>query len=1103
MLILYQSNALNELKNQLLFQMSNRIPVHPFEKETILVQSPGMAHWLKQNIASDQGVASGIEFPMPASFAWNLYQKFLSDVPDHSAFTKDSLAWHVMSLLPELVQQPDYQLLKHYLDQTIDQDESIACIRRYQLAQKIADTFDQYLVYRPDWIQQWEQGIVDFEMTHTQPWQPKLWNELVKRIKDTGQSLWHRGNLLSSLCQQLHQANPKTPFNHDQLPKVLYVFGVSTLPVMFLKLLHALSLHMEVIFFAYNPCQAYWFELNNEHNKSPSDLEALNFSNTFNTEIESNALLASMGKTGRDFFYQLNQLNPIEYDCFVEARSESDDHPSLLGRIQSHILTLTENVSFSETLNVDLDQRIACPASDRSVQVVNCHSALREVEVLHDYLLQLLDTQVDLTPKDIIIMTPDVQNYRALIEGVFSSVSIERSIPFSISDGNIRQEHPLIEAFMKLLTCNTLRCTAKEIMSFLEVPAIARCYQLTPEQLDTLKTWVCESGIRWGLNTEHQKRLSFPVNANNTWVFGLERILLGYAIDEPSKLYNNTLPFSQVSGLNAQFCGVLIEFVDAINHLMYQLENAQFIHEWIALIHQVLEDFFLADREEEGILNCIREALNDLEVQTSTVQFSEKLSHEVFVEWLNHYLDKQMSHQYFLNGKLTVSTLMPMRSIPFKVICLLGMNDTDYPRILPKSSFDLMSIKPRHGDRSRRDEDRYLFLEALLAAENFFYISYQGRSRRDNTIREPSVLVSELIAYCDRNFKETETQKPFSLEIQHPLQPFDLRYFEKSSQYFSYAKEWHLKSVCDHEIVFDHFMQKKISTSPSVQVVSVDELIRFYKNPAQYFFQVRLGFSFSSFNRTPDHHEPFTLDRLWKFICQQTLLDDWLIEEDVTLFKKEVISRIKAMGILPYNHFGRFDLLALWEMIDPLLNALNEYKANTPQSVNIELPLAHHILKGNISGCRDHRLLRYQPTKNKAKLVVQSLIEQVILCASDYPSQDAHVYCFKNSSELDKTIIPALSSQDSYQLLEKLITGYQKGLESPLTFLPNISHACLYEPISKTCPKKIQKMFEQEIKYNEYATLLWPEFNTVDWIDFYQCAQELLLPALINPTPSK
>ncbi|MBE8215017.1 MAG: exodeoxyribonuclease V subunit gamma [Endozoicomonadaceae bacterium] len=1098
MLIRYQSNALTELKNQLLLAMSCRKPSHPFQKETILVQNPGMAHWLKQHIALDQGIASGLHFPMPSSFAWTLYQTFLSNVPDQSVFSKDNMTWLIMQILSELLLDPhldpDYEVLKHYLDH-LAVDELYSDLHLFQLAEKIADVFDQYLVYRPDWILDWEKGRSPKDRIEIHPWQSKLWKKLVEKVQSREQSVWHRSNLTYSLCNTFNQWAVKNKAIHSQLPPVLYVFGISTLPPILLSLFHALSQHIDVIFFTYNPCQAYWFDLKNEKIKPDKTESILHFSEAFDVS-EGNALLASMGRSGRDFFSQFNQLNPIDYDCFIDSPMEHDNPSTLLSSVQSHILHLTENVMHDDA-SFEIDERADCDPMDESIQIMSCHNALREVEILHDYLLKLFDQHAHLTPKDIIVMTPNVQEYRALIEGVFSSCSKEHRIPFSISDCNIRQENPLLEVCMQLLTCNNKRCTVQEIMNWLSIPAISRRYQLTLSQIDILKTWVVDSGIRWGLNTAHQKRLAFPDSENNTWLFGLERMLLGYAIDQSDELYQNTLPFTAVSGLNADAFGLLIEFVEAINQFSLALEKSKTIEDWIALIHQMLADFFMPDSKEETTLDCIRDALNQLLLQTQCAALKTPFSQAILIEWLNHYLDQNISHQYFLNGKLTISTFMPMRSIPFKVICLLGMNDSAYPRISLQSSFDMMALHPRAGDRSRREEDRYLFLEALLAAKDYFYISYQGRSRRDNSIREPSILVSELIAYCHRNFKNKTTNQAALLVKEHPLQPFDPRYFELNSAYFSYEKYWNRHEINATQIVSSDSFQEKTAPLVSGSVIMLEDFIRFYKNPAQYFFQMRLGFSFSSFQKTLDYNEPFMLDFLWQYLCQQKILDEWLIQTDLMSFKKKVIRRIKAMGILPHQHFGRFDLVKLWETITPLLEALLPYQAMQSRTSKIQLSFSGYALKGSIAGCYHHRLLRYRPTKNKSKLILEGILEHLILCAEKQLKQSTHLYYLKSTTGIEKYTIPVLSAETSYQLLETLIHFYVKGLTQPLPFLPNTAFACVQEAVQTAhCSSHLQQIFQKETQYDAYAALLWPHFNSVDWKLFQQCSHDILSPIL-------
>ena len=476
MLTIHHSNHLDVLKD-LLVSLIERDPIRdPFTDEQILVQSPGMAQWLRLELAQSFGIAAGLAFPLPASFIWEMFKQVLPGVPVRSAFTKDAMTWKLVTLLPSMLEDEAFAPLKNYLEDDPDG------VRNYQLAGKIADTYDQYLVYRPDWILAWETGNDTPEITTDQPWQPILWRALVQHTAELSQSPWHRANLYDQFIQQLGKTTTSA-----KLPRRLFVFGISALPPNYVDALQALGEHTEIHLMVTNPCRYYWGDIKDPKYLARLDAKLLPAHHQTPTSGESgNPLLASTGKLGRDYLHQLYALPTGEIDAFVEI-----DKESTLAAIQSDILNLEDSTDTSTPFYIRKD--------DLSLSVHSCHSAMREVEVLHDHLLKLFEQNPDLTPKDIVVMMPDVDTYSPCVKAVFGSVSEKRFIPFSISDLSTTAEHPVLSGLLRLLSLNHSRASASELLELLEIPAILDRFGLTSHDFTLLREWV--PGIRHSLGT--------------------------------------------------------------------------------------------------------------------------------------------------------------------------------------------------------------------------------------------------------------------------------------------------------------------------------------------------------------------------------------------------------------------------------------------------------------------------------------------------------------------------------------------------------------------------------------------------------------------------
>ena len=968
MLSIYHSNRLDILKD-LLVELLRREPLqNPLQNEQILVQSPGMAQWLRLQLAEGLGIAAALEFPLPASFLWKMYTRVLPDVPVRSAFNKEAMAWKIMTLLPDMIDQPAFASLSQYLS---DDDDGIRC---FQLAEKIADIFDQYLVYRPDWINEWEDNKDSAGITSEHPWQPELWRSLVAKTRQLGQSPWHRANMHHRFIQELSENN-----HQQELPQRLFVFGISALPPHFVESLQAIASQTEVHLMIMNPCQHYWGDerdpkylrrlasrkfienklakeitSSSQHPRHWFDKAGLALDNL---DQSGNPLLGSMGKLGRDYFHQLHTLDAFDVDVFV------DDHShSILHHIQQDILNLNDRTQ--EPLKTTF-------RPDASLQFHSCYSPLREVEVLHDRLLDMFEQNPALKPRDLVVMLPDIDSYSPWIQAVFGSIKYhdKRYIPFSISDRSASSEHPILPALLQLLELDSSRCTAPELLELLEVPALGNRFGLEDTDLDIIRRWVDQSGIRWGLDAEHQKLFGVPELNGNTWIFGLRRMLLGYAMPEELGVHRGILPYDSVQGMDAVLAGQLANFVEQAEYLVSSLDEERTIDEWILYIKDLQERFFLPEENDEYALLIVRDALERLHQQLSDADHQQSLSRAIMFSYLSERLTAERSSQRFLAGQVNFCTLMPMRSIPFKVVCLLGMNDGAYPRSIPPAGFDLIAKNPRRGDRSRRVDDRYLFLEALLSAQQQLYISYVGHRIQDAGKRIPSVLVSELLDYCQQGFGLDAGQ----LVTDHPLQAFSPDQFVKDSKsFFSYAQEW-LPAAQRQGEKPSPFVQGSLEQQEALQEIELAELLRFYNNPCRYFCNRRLKVFFDEQDQTLSETEPFDLEGLESYLLLDELLESCIKQESWQALR----TRLVARGSLPHAAFGELWLDEQLEKVSSMSEIVRPLISEPLDDLEVNEDINGYQLTGWLNNHYQTGLIRYRPASVKGKDVISSWIEHL------------------------------------------------------------------------------------------------------------------------------
>lgn len=1019
MFYIHQSNQVEMLADKLSEIIRSSVAPNPFTQEVILVQSPGMSQWLKISLAQRVSVMANIEFPLPSSFIWKLYQRLIDDLPEQSAFNKSDMTWKLYGILPGFLDLPSFKPLNHYLSEDTDG------LMLYQLCEKVADVFDQYLMYRPDWIDTWERGedeIKDGDIS-LHPWQSVLWRALKSHTETLGQSSFHRANLHEALLLKLQTQEGQ---QKAQLPHRLFIFGISALPRAQLHLIEQLALHMDIHLMLFNPCFHYWGDIVDE--KQLARVQARFKGKRHLSEdgeqylSVGNPLLASWGKLGRDYLEQLLEVDADQWDLFVEPTGNS-----ALNIIQQDIFNLTfrqqmEPLEPYQSLTDFGKDKL--PVGDASIVLHACHSPLREVEVLHDQLLHLFEQSPELTPKDVIVMMPDVSAYSPYIDAVFQGNGQYR-IPYSISDRGFVLENPIINSFLQLMKLPQSRFCASELLDMIGVPATFSALGLAPNDIDLVHHWIEQVGIRWGIDSEHKRALDLPDDELNSWRFGLNRLLLGYAIGQ-EQLVDGILPYVEVEGQDAEVLGKLVGFMDILIEFRDRLAQDDTIEQKVQIVGELLERFYLPDADELQVLNQIREALVELKYHQDNGNCSGKINQTIFAYWLSHAFDEKGVGQRFLAGQVNFCTLMPMRSIPFKVICLLGMNDADYPRFVAPVGFDLMALgNSRKGDRSRRLDDRYLLLEALLSARQKLYISYIGRSMQDNSEKIPSVLVTELLEYCQERFM---SDKPHQWVIEHPLQPFNPVYFSNDANLLSYQSHWfRFVDTQEPTIARDQSIEP-IDNVETQNEIEVEQLLRFIEHPVRYFFNHTLQLYFSRVSGVELDDEAFHLDALGRYQLLEKLTFEKLKDSGLDNFH-----HVKATGHLPHRGVGQLAYDTLSAQADQFVQTLKQTNLRYVSPLEINLMVGDVRLLGWVKNLTDDGLLFYRPASVKAKDRLRAWLTHVIVSAAGIGVKTRH---FGLS---DAFYFKPIEQTRATELVSQWLTLYRQGRSEPLAFFAQSS----------------------------------------------------------------
>ncbi len=1013
---LFNSNRLEKLL-EILAQILETPISSPLAPEMFVIQSPGMSRWISLGISRYAGISANFSFFYPNDFVQFLFNRMMPAVPDSPLNDSETLTWKVMKLLPEFQARKGFETIDQYLEKDTDE------IKKYQLAGRIADTFDQYLLFRPEMILKWEQG----EESH---WQAKLWRALSSEGKDC-----HRACLLKkfqAMCSDLQ----KVPLD---FPERISIFGISALPRFHMELFEIISNFTKVNLFLMNPCREYWGDIlsNREIQKRAQNKTTSGIPMDFLHLEQGNALLAALGAMGRDFFEMVNGFN-----CELVELFESPGENSLVQHIQSDILNLNGKPENENQKNLIAE-------NDQSITIHSCHSPMRDLEILHDHLLDLFEKNGSLTPADILVMAPDIEIYSPYIRAVFDLPADDnRWMPYSIADRNMMNESMIIKTFFAVIDLSAGRYSVTDVMPIIESSYVRAKFELTESDLQLIRQWVLDTRIKWGIDSKHREMMGLPGIHENSWEAGIERLLIGYAMAGlGNKEFSGILPYDLIEGSSALVAGKFVAFTKQLFSFVRSLKYPRRLEEWKTVFEDLLESFFQLDEEGTREIQSLQQVLNDLEIKGRDASFDQKISIEVIENHLANVLRKKGFGSSFNSGGITFSTMLPMRSIPFDVICLLGMNHDAYPRQTPKVEFDLVSQNPKPGDRSKRHDDQYLFLESILSVRKVLYISYVGKSIRDNSPIPPSVLVSELIQYIAEGYKIKTGSLPEQIVTEHKLQPFNPAYFkssglrQKSNRFFSYSNEDLKGARC--------IQGKRSNPKPffpggipdqEEETIDLEELQRFFLNPSKYLLNKRLGLFLDAGEKMMDDREPFKLDNLDRFLLSHNLVEQNLLGEDA----KRHLGLLRSAGVLPHGKVGDSVFDRIYDDTKIFSDKVKMFlHDDLLDPIDFNLEISGATLKGKIDSVygRNAVWYRYGPIRPKDQLtawVTHLVLNELRI--DGYPVKTIFAGLDEKSPKEAVWKVLEFSCVDNpRKYLEQILLKYREGLVRPLKFFPQSS----------------------------------------------------------------
>ncbi len=856
----YRSNRLEALLAPLGEQIARPdVSAALFQPDTIVVQGRGMVPYVQRELSARHGIAAGLRFPYPNRLLRDL---FALVCPRPFPFDVHWLTWRILNLLPGLLDGPEFQTIAAYIKKENDSR------RLYRLSRSIADVFDQYIIHNPDMVADWSRDCPT-PLPVDQAWQGTLWRALFPGERLLADGLRGAADparelnpivLKERLIQTASAAQIRTV-----IPRRLFLFGLAALP----------ALHQEIFLFLAERVDLCVFALDAAPRRVQADAS--------DTADRAFADRFAAGAVSRG-------IQVLTTELF-----EPPARNTLLGGLQA-----------------DLFAGQAGPlARDESVSVHACHSPLREVEVLYNHLLDVFTRRSELTPADVLIVSPSAETYAPLVQAVFAGgEGIGVTLPVRLTSRSPGHEAGF-EALLRVLRLLRGRMRAEEVFEVLELPVVRERFDLKENDIALLRELAEKAGVRWGLDETHRAALDLPAVREHTWSFGLDRLLLGYALPEPDEVFETetglVLPVDALEGESARVFACFLEFFDFARSTARTLAIPRGAAEWQSLLRDIAAKALSVPARDS-----LEETLGRLRELAEDPGFEGLFDTTAILTVLEDLHREDNTLRGGPGGEITFGSLLPARQIPYAVVCMLGMNQNDFPSRPIFPSFDLLEENREY----RRQEEIRLFQEHLLSARANLFISYVGRDITNNREKQPSAFVTELLERMEAaGLPETARLR------RHRLQPFHPAYFQEADTgLYSYIQS-HFSAaralLGPRRLPGGLFAEGTDGTAqrPPVTELTLEDLEQFLAGPADFFVRRSLKLNPGEIARLIPGDEPFQLDRLDAYALGRGLVDHLLEENpDPALFEsgaagqlyQRTYRKFRAAGLLPHGAPGEF-----------------------------------------------------------------------------------------------------------------------------------------------------------------------------------------------------
>ena len=1056
-------------------------PADPFAPEVVAVPTRGMERWLTQRMSSvlgaraghADGICANVEFPSPHRLVTDAVAAASGIDPAEDPWLPERSVWPLLTVVQESLNEPWMATLAAYLGAGTGPSDPMRPARqsrRLTTVRHLAGLFDRYALHRPEMLAAWARGedldAVGAALPAASGWQAELWRRLRARIG------------VPDLAERAGRACERIADDPAllELPERLSMFGLTRVPAGHRDLMRALAAGRDVHLFLLHPSPALWDKVTHRSDRA----EIARRQDDRTVTLPANRLLASWGRDSREMQLVLTAGAP----ALAETHHASPPAPdTLLGRIQQAVRD--DRGAPGAPLPGAPDARPRLAADDRSIEIHSCHGRARQVEVIRDAILHALAEDPTLEPRDVIVMCPDIETFAPLIQATFGAGDggggadgADGTAPAAptapagtdapdgtdatdgggaatidlrvrLADRSLRQTNPVLGVVAALLELAEHRVTASQLLDLADQGPVRRRFRLDDDDMTRLADWIAQAGIRWGLDGPHRTPYKLDALDSGTWQTGLQRLLLGVTMTEDGqRLFAGVLPLDDVDSRAIDLAGRFTELVTRVGEAVRSLNVRQTLADWTEAIAQAADALTATGSRDRWQRAELQRVLDELVSEIGDGSAPELAPAEVRA-LLARRLEGRPTRANFRTGHLTVCTLQPMRSVPHRVVCLLGLDDGAFPRKAPRDGDDLMLEHPHLGERDPRSEDRQLLLDAVLAAGERLIVTFSGKDERTNAPRPAAVPVGELLDAIDATARGEDGPARDRVVICHPLQPFDPRNFiagdiaGEQPWSFDPAALAGARALSGPRSEPRPFMPAPLSRRPAA-VVELADLVRFVEHPVRAFMRQRLGISLYAAADEIQDELSVELDGLQRWGVGQRLLEAQLRGIDA---RTAILAEI-ARGTLPPGVLGK----PVIDDLSPIVTAIVDRARTVAPGVEgsgvaggdpIDVRVAlddGRVLNGTVTGVIGDLLLTTTFSRVSAKHRIAAWVRLLALTAASpgRPFAAATVGRGQGRGDVRTAWIDPLGEDAAGRLaaaraeLAVLMDLYDRGMREPL-----------------------------------------------------------------------